>query len=61
MIAVEMPMLSGEYAEKLISAMVSAFAVYGVSEQRLAFIAYPAGEVEGAVEVSLSFIASRPK
>jgi len=60
-IAVEMPQLSGEYADKLISAIINAFAAHGVSEQRIAFIAHPAGEVEGAIEISLSFIMSRPK
>ena len=65
-IAVEMPKLSGEDAEKLVSAIVNAFAALGVRENKLAFIVNTSGEAgaaegESAVEVNLSFMESYMK
>ena len=61
MIAVEMPQLSGEDADKTISAIISAFAALGVQEQRLAFVTYPNGIIEGIFSVNLTFLTQQSK
>jgi len=60
-ISVEIPKLSDEDAEKTISAIVSAFAAFGVRQQRLAFITQPGEAADGLFKVSLSFSAQRTK
>ena len=58
-IAIEIPQLSGEYSEKLISAILRAFAAQKVPEQGLAIIAY--GTVEETLVVYLSYIPYEQK
>jgi len=60
-IAVEMPQLSAENAEKLVSAVVNAFTALGVQEQRLAYILHPLEIPQGAFEVHLSFVTQKVK
>jgi len=61
LIAVEFPQLSGKDAEKVISAVISAFAAHGVREQRLAFITDSKWTEEEPFEVRLSYFVQIPK
>jgi len=61
LIAVEFPQLPGKDADKVISAVISAFAAYGVREQRLAFITDSKGAEEEPFEVRLSYIVQNIK
>jgi len=60
-IAVEIPQLSGEDAEKFVLAATDAFAALSIPEQRLEYISYPSEIAEGAFEVRMSFIAQKSK
>ena len=61
LIAVELPQLSDEDAEKIVSALVSAFSVRGVSEQQLTYIIRPDRSGRGAFIVNLSYIPYQSK
>ena len=61
LIVAQMPQLQDEASEKVVAAIVSAFASYGVSENRLAFSKIPTEAALGAFEVHLSFQGQRPK
>jgi len=56
LIAVEMPKLSDEDAEKLMSAVVSALAAQGIREQRLAYIVRSTEATGDVFEVNLYYI-----
>ena len=60
-IAVEMPELTGETAEKTKSAILSAFASFRVPERRLVFIVDLFGVPESTFEIHLSYISSQLK
>jgi len=55
-IAVEIPQLPDEDANKLYFALISAFSDLGVAEQRLAYISQPSEIALGSFEVHLSYI-----
>ena len=61
LIAVEMPRLPEDDQNKLISAVVSAFAAHGVGEQRLAYIVNSSAASGGVFEVKLSYIPAPVK
>ena len=60
-IMIEMPRVSDEDAEKLMAAVVNAFAVYNVGEQRLAFSTSAAEPSGGSFAVSLYYIRQQGK
>ena len=55
-IIVEMPQLQAEEAERLVAAVVTAFAGQGVSEQRLAFSMNSSEKPAGAFEVNIYYV-----
>jgi len=61
LIAIEIPQLSGENADKFFFAVVSAFTDLGIQEQRLAYVAHPSEAVEGAFEVQVYYIQTSIK
>jgi len=61
MIAVETSSLSDNDAQKVISAISGAFAVYGIPENRLAHISIPSGAVGDTIKVDLYFIPASAK
>ena len=61
LIAIELPQLSDEDSEKIMTIMVGSFAARQIPEQRLAYIMHPGEIATGAFEVHLSFVPHRLK
>ena len=60
-IVVEIPKLTDENKERLVAAVVSAFASQGVSEQRIAFSTNPSETTAGALELNIYYYAQQGK
>ena len=60
-IIIEIPRVSDEDVEKLMAAVVSAFAAQGVGEQRLTFSTRPSDVSGGAIDVNLYYVAHQGK
>ena len=58
LISIETPYLDTEDSEKLMSAIVNAFAAHEIPEQRIVYVANPAVSSAETFEVNLSFITS---
>ena len=60
-VVIEIPQLSDEHTERLVAAIVSAFAAQGVGDQRLSFARKPTETAAGAFEVSIYYLAQQGK
>ena len=60
-VIIEIPQLSDEDTERLVAAVVSAFASQGVSDQRLSFSRNPAGTTAGTPEVNIYYFSQQGK
>ena len=61
LITVEIPELPDEKSNDIITAVINAFAAFGVTEQKLTFMTISADITKDAFQVNLSFITQRAK